>query len=297
MNINDYYLWTAVITPFNESEEVDYESLAMLLKRQEEAGNGILILGSTGENLSLSIDEKKEIVDFTERQKLNVPVMCGVGGTNFKESKSWILYLNEKKIDVYLTVAPLYTKPGPKGQYKWFRELLDCSDKPCMIYNVPSRTGKKIEQSAVSELSSHEKFWAIKEASGSLDEFMLYKNAVKNQLVYSGDDGMLPDYTATDVNGLVSVIANVWPKETNFYVKKCLSKEIEGLTPLWKDISDALFVVSNPIPVKLMLNNMGIISSPKLRLPLTHTELDDLSVLEEADRKVKLWYEKNREEL
>lgn len=288
-DLSKYPLWTALITPFNEDESIDFESFGKLLKRQEAAGNGVLVLGSTGENLSLSAEEKKSVIEFTCAQNLSVPVMSGVGGTNMIESLNWIKYLETQAIDSYLLVTPLYTKPGEKGQYQWFTKLLDASTKPCVLYNIPSRTGKLLEHNAVKQLSSHPNFYGIKEASGSVDEFIKYTCDAPNAVIFSGDDGMLPQFALVGAKGLISVIANVWPKEVNCYTKMCINLKLDGVLPSWKRISEALFMVSNPIPAKVLLHHKGIIKTPKLRLPLTHEELKSMDELLIADKMVNEW--------
>ncbi|MBI9070723.1 MAG: 4-hydroxy-tetrahydrodipicolinate synthase [Melioribacteraceae bacterium] len=292
-SLNEYPLWTATITSFNEDSSIDFESFEVLLKRQEKAGNGILILGSTGENLSLSLEEKKNIVEFTLNQNLNVPVMCGVGGSNFNESKNWIEYLNTNDLSAYLLVTPLYTKPGAVGQTEWFRILLNKAEKPCMLYNVPSRTGKELSHVMVRELKNHPNFWAIKEASGSIGEFANYRSDSPSTNIFSGDDAMLPYYTLNGASGLVSVIANVWPEETKKYVELCKENKINKHIKLWKEAADALFIVSNPIPAKILLHEKGVIKSPALRLPLTVRELEDNSYLMQIDKKITEWNKVN----
>lgn len=288
-DISKYPLWTALVTPFNEDESIDFESFGKLLKLQEEAGNGVLVLGSTGENLALSPEEKKSVIEFTCSQNLSVPVMSGVGGTNLAESLSWISYLETMPLDAYLMVTPLYTKPGEKGQYQWFKRLLDASTKACVLYNIPSRTGKPLDHNAVKQLSSHPNFYGIKEASGSVDEFIKYRCDAPNAVLFSGDDGMMPLFALAGAKGLISVIANVWPKETNCYTKLCIRLKLDGVLPSWKRISESLFVVSNPIPAKALLHHKGVIKTPKLRLPLTHEELKSMDELLWADKAVNEW--------
>ncbi len=125
-----------------------------MLKRQEEAGNGIVVLGSTGEGLALSLKEKKEIVNYTLKQSLQTPIMVGVGGFNLSETLNWLSWCEEQKnISSYLMPTPLYAKPGIKGQIAWFEALMNKVSKPCMLYNVPSRTGIKFNFEAASALS------------------------------------------------------------------------------------------------------------------------------------------------
>ena len=191
-DINQTPLWTAVITPLKEDGKIDFDSLKKLLKAQEAAGNGVLTLGSTGEALNLDKSETEEILDFTLDQNLSVPIMCGVGGINLGETTKWVEYLNTKNLDAYLMVSPLYAKPGDEGQYEWFKTLMDTSNKPVMLYNVPGRTGLPLSLNAVERLNTHENFWAIKEASGSPEKFKEYVKASGiNCRVYSGYDGVI----------------------------------------------------------------------------------------------------------
>lgn len=278
-NINSTPLWTAVITPMNEDGSVDYSSLETILKAQDSAGNGILILGSTGEALNIDEEEARSVLEFTCKFERKVPLMCGIGGINLRQTLKWTDYLNTLEIDCYLVVTPLYAKPGDEGQYQWFKAILDRAQKPCMLYNVPSRTGKDMSVSAVERLNSHKNFWAIKEASGSVERFAEYvKAAGENPRVYSGDDGMLPDFAKIGCVGLVSVAANVWPEQTHKYTQLALTQELKEID-LWVSATNNLFVASNPIPVKWLMAQAGQISNGTLRAPLT---LDDMCKKDEV---------------
>ena len=171
MNLNQYKLWTAVVTPLNEKHQVDYETLTHIIKDQCEANNGLLILGSTGEALNITLDEKKKIVEHVIKLNPSSPVMVGVGGHQLQETMEWVNYLETQKIQAYLMVTPLYAKPGPIGQFQWFKSLMDVATKPVMLYNVPGRTAVALASEAVAQLSHHKNFWAIKEASGSVEKF------------------------------------------------------------------------------------------------------------------------------
>lgn len=294
MNLNNYPLWTAVITPMNENGSVDYPSLEKVLKEQKEAQNGLLILGSTGESLNLDLDEKKEILNFTLSLELELPIMVGVGGANLKTTSSWIEYLETLKVDSYLLVTPLYAKPGVIGQYEWFKHLMDLSTKPVVLYNVPGRTSKELEHQTVQMLKDHPRMWGIKEASGSVEEFKKYVNDAPNALVFSGDDALLPAFSKVGAKGLISVASNVWPKETNLYTKKCLDKSLKDEDcKLWEKASDSLFIASNPIPVKRLMSDLNIITSSVLRAPLTHKDLEDASELQNSHNKIISWFEKS----
>jgi 4-hydroxy-tetrahydrodipicolinate synthase len=293
-NINEYPLWTAIVTPMNEDSTVDYPSFEKILREQEAAQNGVVILGSTGEALNLTKEECKKVLEYGLSLKLNIPVMTGIGGFNQKEILEYVTYLNTLPLDAYLVVTPLYAKPGEHGQTGWFKAILDLSTKPCMLYNVPGRTGVKMNFNAVKNLSNHKNLWAIKEASGSVEDFKKYVEAAPKARVYSGDDGMVPDYTPTGCVGLVSVAGNCWPVETRAYVVKSLE---EKLTPaevdLWKKACDTLFIATNPVPVKNIMQVQGRIKTNVLRSPLSHKDFADNSPLVEANKKIQTWYKEN----
>jgi len=292
--LNETYLWTALVTPMNQDGQVNYQDLEALVREQEQAGNGLLILGSTGESLNLNLQEQKEVIGFVTGLKPTVPLMAGIGGINLESTLEWLKFLETLPIDCYLMVTPLYAKPGPKGQTHWFQTLLDHSTRPCMLYNVPSRTGTNLKFETVTHLQNHPRFWAIKEASGSVHDFAKYREIAPQVVVYSGDDGMTPYFCTLGAKGLVSVISNVWPKETNLYTKKCLEGKYKGLFPLWHHATDALFRVSNPIPAKRALFEFKRISSPTLRAPLIHTELESAQELNEVNERVFSWYQENK---
>jgi 4-hydroxy-tetrahydrodipicolinate synthase len=284
-------LWTALITPFDEQGEIRFDEFEKLLQLQNDAGNGILLIGSTGEGLALSGSEKRMIIKFAREQQLDVPLMAGVGGFQLKDQLAWIDYCKGQEVDAFLPVAPLYAKPGKKGQVEWFQAILNAAEKPCMIYNIPSRTGVKITPSVLKELSGHENFWAVKEASGSIADYQEFRQQLPELPLYSGDDALLPYFAAIGSAGLVSVASNVWPEATNAYTNLCLNRDTETVFPVWKRAVEALFSAPNPVPVKALLQKKGVIQSAALRPPLTPDELDSADHLLKADQDINQWYQ------
>lgn len=295
MTMKELTLWTALITPMHKDGSIHFEDLEKLVRRQEKAGNGILLIGSTGEGLALSPEEKKEVVEFTAGLNLSVPLMVGVGGFQAEAQKEWIEECNRLDTDAFLLVTPLYSKPGPEGQIQWFNTLLDASAKPCMVYNIPSRTGIKLEPEVLKRIEGHKNFWSIKEASGSIADFQRFRETSPSVPLFSGDDGMLAFFVPAGCRGLVSVASNVWPEETKLYVEKCLKGETESLFPLWNHAAKALFSASNPVPAKALLKQKNILETAALRLPLTADELssDMQNKLKKADEAVQNWYHLN----
>lgn len=285
-------LWTALVTPMKENGELDLEDLASIIHRQDEAGNGVLILGSTGEGLALSLEDKKQVLETASSLNIEIPLMAGVGGFNLHSQLEWMEYCHQFAIDSFLLVTPPYAKPGVAGQTEWFNVLLDAADRPCFLYNVPSRTGVKMDPEVLSKLANHSNLYALKEASGSIIEYQDFRKAAPDLRIYSGDDGLTPFFAAAGCRGLISVMANVWPQATHQYVKWCLNGRANELLPLWQDCSDALFMAPNPIPTKVLLYEKSWIKTPTLRPPLTTNEIEDLTPLLNADQRIKLWLQK-----
>ncbi len=293
MSIIDTKLWTALVTPLEENGDLHLDDLRSLVRKQEEAGNGVLVLGSTGEGLAMGLEDKKQVVKTVSELDTEIPIMVGVGGFNHQKQVEWIEYCQQYDVDAFLLVTPLYAKPGPKGQVEWFKTLLEASDKPCMLYNVPSRTGVKMEPLVLKELAHHPNFEAVKEASGSVEDYQNYRKSAKDIAFFSGDDGMLPFFAMAGCEGLVSVVSNVWPQATHRYVEWCLDGRGPELLPLWQECSDVLFSSPNPIPAKVLLKEKGWISAATLRPPLTGDEVEDLSLLKNADNLIENWYNEN----
>lgn len=294
-DLNQYPLWTAVITPMNTDGTIDYVSLEKMLRDQESHQVAVVVLGSTGEALNLSRSECHDILKFTMTLNLSVPVMTGIPGSNQKETLDYVRELNAKyALDAYLVVTPLYAKPGEEGQYQWFKAIMDEATVPCMLYNVPSRTGVKMNFNAIKRLNGHKNFWAIKEASGSVEDFKKYGEVAPLARLYSGDDGMIYDFAPFQLKGLVSVASNVWPKETRLYTEKTLNKTLTKTeADSWKKWADTLFIASNPVPVKKLAFHKKMIKTEILRAPLNHLDLSDMTPVIQADQEVMNWGKNN----
>jgi 4-hydroxy-tetrahydrodipicolinate synthase len=290
-------LWTALITPLKDDGSIHFEDLKNLCIRQSQAGLGLVILGSTGEGLSFDEEEKKSIIKYVCDLNLTTPVMVGVSGFNIEKTKQWLEYCEQLQgLDSYLMPMPMYTKPDVMGQIAWFETLLNSVSKPCMLYNVPSRTGKNIDISTILALKNHSNFWALKEASGNLDKFANYVEAAGNEVeIFSGEDGLFPHLCYLGAKGLVSVMSNVWPAPTQVYVDQCLKLDFNNLYETWESASSSMFIASNPIPAKVFCHELDLISTRKLRLPLSAEDLNDLTRIKIAHKKVLNWYENRKE--
>ncbi|HXH73607.1 MAG TPA: 4-hydroxy-tetrahydrodipicolinate synthase [Bacteriovoracaceae bacterium] len=289
MDPKSYSLWTAVVTPVLENGAVDFLSLTTLIKQQEEARNGLLILGSTAEALNLNLATRKSIIEHVISLKPTCPIMVGVGGHLLEEQTDWVKYLETLSIHAYLLVTPLYAKPGAKGQTQWFKALMDAVTRPVMLYNVPGRTAIPMAVAAVEALHTHKNFWAIKEASGSVDRMKEYLKAAGGKPVYCGDDALMPEFAQAGSTGLVSVASNAWPKETHLYVEQCLNKTFDA-KELWTKAANSLFVASNPVPVKRLLAERGDIKTARMIAPLSHEDMVSAAPVMEAQVAIEKWY-------
>lgn len=275
----DKSLWTAIVTPFDEAgRNIDFKSLEKLLKLQEMTRNGVILLGSTGEGLSLSNKERRQIIEFAFKLKLKIPFMSGVPSHNLVAGLEWLEFCNQFPLAGYLMTTPIYTKPGVIGQTQWFEKLMQASEHNCMLYNIPSRAGIKLHAETVKNLTTNKKFAAIKDSSGTVDSLVEYKIASPNIAIYCGDDYMMPAMSAESARGLISVASNAWPIATSKYVQMCLKGTCVD-SKLWCQACKALFTASNPIPVKALLHHLGLISHATVRLPLALADLPSIDEL------------------
>lgn len=293
MNIQDYNLWTALVTPLTPGLQVDFESLKNIINEQVQANNGLLILGSTGEALNLSLETKKKIVLFVKELKPTVPLMIGVGGHDLQAQLEWVKWLEKIQIDSYLMVNPIYAKAGTQGQIHWFKSLMDEVTKPVMLYNVPGRAGSELSIEAVKTLKNHPNFWSIKEASGSVEKMKQYLDACDKGKVFCGDDGLMYEFAQAGACGLVSVASNTWPKATNLYVEKCLAHNLEE-KQMWSACADSLFIASNPVPAKALLAHEKRIKFDTMMPPLAAQDLQGLKTLVQSSELINNWYKTHK---
>ena len=266
-------LYTACVTPFDRNgDSIDYQSLEKLLKMQENAGNGIVLLGSTGEGLSLSDHERKEIIKFAFGLGLKTQIIAGIPSHNLKAALDWLEFCNQFPVSGYLATTPIYTKPGVNGQIGWFKAILEHTNHSVMAYNIPGRSGIKLHPESVKNLLGYKNFLAIKDSGGTVDSIVDYKIAAPDMAIYCGDDYLMPAMAAEGAAGLISVASNAWPEATRGYVQKSLKME-KLQNKLWWQACRALFTASNPIPVKALLKDIGVINHDTVRLPLSMSDL------------------------
>ncbi|WP_100934095.1 4-hydroxy-tetrahydrodipicolinate synthase [Candidatus Chlamydia corallus] len=270
------HLLTAIVTPFFPDFTIDFSSLERLLYLQDAVGNGIVLLGSTGEGLSLTKKEKQEIVCFACDLKLKVPIFVGVSGTLVNEVLDWIHFCNDLPVSGFLMTTPIYTKPGLRGQILWFEALLNAAKHPTILYNIPARASTPLYIDTVIALAHHPQFLGIKDSGGSVEEFQRYKNSVPHVQLYCGDDVLWTEMAASGACGLISVLSNAWPKETQDYVVNPAKKEYRSL---WEETCRLVYTTTNPIGIKAILAYKNFIAHPELRLPLFIEDFDSHNLL------------------
>ena len=292
--MKNYPLWTAIVTPLRKDGGVDYESFETILRKQEKAGNGVLVLGSTGEGLNLLAEEKREIVKFVKLLNLDIPLMAGLGGFHLDAQIAFMKYCDDVGVDAFLLVNPIYAKPGKEGQLAWFSALMKETKTPCMIYNVPSRTGIHMNPQVPAALSNtFPNYMGLKEASGSIDKLREFIKAAPKAPIYCGDDNLIKEFVAEGAVGLVSVASNAWPEKTHKQLSLFLEGKADQTFKEWGACADLFFDAPSPIPVKTLMQHKGWIANDQVRLPLSNDDLlpETEEALLEADKKINAWYE------
>jgi len=268
----------ALVTPMLENGSLDFNALEVLIEWHIESGtNGIVSVGTTGESATVSVPEHlktiKKTINFVDGR---VPVIAGTGGNSTQEAIELTQTAAELGADYALLVTPYYNKPNQEGLFQHFIKIADSAEIPQILYNVPSRTACDLMPETVMRLANHQNIVGIKEALDSserLSELINISQSIadqKNFSVFSGDDPTFNSFMANGGDGVISVAANVVPS----YISQICSLNLSGqfdeakeLNSILENLYELLFVESNPIPVKWMLNKMKRIQSG-IRLPL-----------------------------
>ena len=262
----------AIATPFTK-DGVDFETLGELLDFQLEHGtDAIVACGTTGEASTMTPRERREVIAFcVERVKGRVPVIAGSGSNSTEVALSLSREAEEAGANGLLLVTPYYNKASQAGLIQHYRAIADAVSVPCILYNVPSRTGVSIAPETYAELAKHPNIVGVKEASGNLGNIQRTRNlCLEDFCIWSGNDDETVPICALGGVGVISVAANVLPAEMHTLARLCLDNDFSeaGKLQLYlKDFCDAMFCEVNPIPVKTALNLLGWEMGP-LRLPL-----------------------------
>lgn len=264
--------YVALITPFKDNLEVDYDKLSKLLDFQIENGtNGIVVCGTTGEAATLSEEEYIKVITFvTEKSKGKVKVVAGAGSNSTKRAVELTKICKEIGVDAVLSVAPYYNKPSQKAIIEHFKKIAEVGID-VILYNVPSRTGVNIEARTTIELSKVKNIVGVKEATGSIEQMIEIANNVSEEFdILSGEDNLILPMLSIGAVGVISVTANALPKEV---AAQFIFKGAEQFNhhKYMYDIHKNMFIEGNPVTIKAVMNIMGLIENKKVREPLMET--------------------------
>lgn len=279
---------TALVTPFR-NQQVSDADLKKLVEFQIKGGiNGLVPVGTTGESPTLDhrehLDVIEKVIAFTRGR---VPVIAGTGSNSTKEAVELTELSHRAGADAMLVVAPYYNKPSQEGLFQHFCAIADSTDRPVILYSIPSRCGIEISVGVVARLASRFRHvrW-IKEAGGSVDRVDQLKQAMgKDITVLSGDDSLTLPFMAVGAEGVISVASNALPKEVVQLTQAALSNDYARAGKLHRKLYPtfkALFLEPNPVPVKAALARTGIISSAEVRAPLSNITAANEKILFDA---------------
>ena len=276
----------AMVTPFRGGK-VDWEHLEALVDFHVDSGtNGIVACGTTGESATLNHAEHVDVVKAViKAARKRIPVIAGTGSNSTQEAVYLTQEAEKAGADGALLISPYYNRPTQEGIYQHYKMVAESAGLPLIVYNIPSRTGSKIEPETLARLAEIKNIAGVKEATGSVDQAIdVVRLSQGRMAVYSGEDSLTFSLMALGGKGVVSTVANIAPRAMADLTQACLRGEWEKgrelqfkLVPLIR----SLFIETNPIPVKTALSLMGK-CTPELRLPLTPMAEGALKILKRA---------------
>lgn len=262
----------AIVTPFRR-DKVDEPALRRLIDMHIDAGTSAIVpCGTTGESATLSFEEHNRVIDLTvQASRGRIPVIAGTGSNNTREAIRLTRHAKQAGADAALLISPYYNKPTQRGLFLHFKAVAEAVDIPLVIYNIASRTAVNIEPETFAQLAAIDNIVAVKESSGNLEQMSRILQATRNRIVLlSGDDALTLPVLAIGGTGVISVAANIVPRDVAALVEAFERRDHrkaqqwhQTLLPLVR----ALFLETNPIPVKTAMGMLGMIE-PELRLPL-----------------------------
>lgn len=274
----------ALVTPFTKDNKVNFDKLAELIEYHiENKTDAIVACGTTGEATTMSDEEILSVLEFTVK-KVNgrIPVIAGTGSNNTMHSVELSQKAEALGVDGLLIITPYYNKANKSGLKKHFITIAESVNIPIILYNVPGRTCMNISPALIAELAQVPNIVAVKEASGDLGQVAEIASLVPEDFaIYSGNDDSIVPLLSLGGHGVISVLANVCPRETHDLVEKYLNGDVEGSRKIQLDLDAliaALFIEVNPIPVKTAMNLLGF-EVGDLRLPLDNMDPANLEVL------------------
>ena len=283
----------AIVTPFKNDSSIDFAAFGRVVNHVINGGvNYIVALGTTGESVTLTKDEKKAIICYIlEVIDSRVPLVVGIGGNNTQEIINQVRNIDLSQVDAVLSVAPYYNKPNQRGIFQHFKAIATWCPVPVIIYNVPGRTGCNISADTCLQLAREcENIVAVKEASGNFEQIMkIIKDKPENFSVISGDDLNALPIIAAGGTGVISVLANAFPVQWSEMVNQCLKSNFKAARDIqfrFMEMTELLFIDGSPAGVKAMLNILNLCQN-NLRLPLVPVSRTIYSRIQKAIDEVK----------
>ncbi len=267
-----YGTGVALVTPFTDNHEIDFRSLKKLMTHTARGVDYYVVMGTTGESVTLTHAERQSVLDFVRKNNSRkLPIVYGIGGNNTRDVLDSVQEADLEDVDALLSVTPYYNKPSQEGLYQHFRAIADISPIPVILYNVPGRTASNITAETALRLAAHDNIIGIKEASGNLEQCMrLARDKPKDFMLISGDDMCTVVLYSLGAVGVISVLANAYPvifrKIKDFAASGNYRKANAELSKLL-DINPLMYEEGNPVGLKVLLETMAICSSA-VRLPL-----------------------------
>jgi len=264
----------ALVTPFDGMNRLDEEALSRLIEFHIAQGSdGLVIAGTTGESPTLEKSEHASLIESAVSISAGrIPIIAGTGSNSTAQTVELSSTVAALGVDAFLLVVPYYNKPVQEGLYQHFWQVADAVDRPCMLYNVPGRTVADLLPETVARLAEHPNIFGIKDATGDMQRIERHKAICPGDFrYYSGDDFTTLEFMRRGGHGVVTVSGNVAPRMMSDLISAAAAGDFdtaEALDSKLQPLNTALFVESNPIPVKWAVADMGLIS-PVIRLPLT----------------------------
>jgi len=277
----------AIITPFKKGK-VDEKKLAELVEFHiKNSTSAIVPCGTTGESSTLSYEEHERVIDVViEAVNKRVPVIAGTGSNNTAEAIMLTTHAKNAGADASLQISPYYNRPTQEGLYQHFKKIAEESGLPLIVYNIASRTGVNILPETMQRLSRVKNIIGVKEASGNLDQMsQIHELCGEKFELISGDDSLTLPLLSIGGTGVISVVANIAPKDVADMVSKFNKGDITGARKLHYKLLPlvrAIFIETNPIPVKTAMALMGLIDESTLRLPMCAISDENLTKLKKA---------------
>ena len=275
----------ALVTPFKNGQ-VDYAAIERLVDWHVEQGtDGLAPVGTTGESPTVDVEEHERIIrTVVERAAGRIPVIAGTGANATAEAIHLTRYAKEAGADGSLQVCPYYNKPTQEGLYRHFAAIAEAVDLPMVLYNIPGRTGVSLGPGTIARLARLPQVVGVKEATGSIDQASEILSLC-DLVVLSGDDSLTLPLMAVGAQGVISVVGNLVPKDMKRLTDAMLTGDVatareahRRLFPLCR----AMFIETNPIPVKTAMKMVGLLESDEKRLPMTDLSAEHAEALREA---------------